>query len=142
MTPAHQTARRARPGTTEAPAGNNEVRLSGRVAAAAEERVLPSGDRIVQLRVIVPRGPGARRRPPSAAAGTPPARVATIDTIDLVCWTARTRQAASRLIRGDHIQVEGALRRRFFGGPGGRQSRYEVEVAAIRRVSGTQRGET
>jgi single-strand DNA-binding protein len=41
-----------------------------------------------------------------------------------------------RLRVDDLVEVEGALRRRFFGGPAGRQSRYEVEAAALRRVSG------
>ena len=121
------------PGSGDSPPGLNEVRLSGRVAADAQNRVLPSGDHLVQLRVIVAWGP-ANRRPRSAEpAGS--FRVATVDTIDLVCWTDETRQAAGRLVPGEHVEVEGALRRRFFGGPGGRQSRYEVEVGAIRRLS-------
>ena len=49
---------------------------------------------------------------------------------------AATRRTALRLRPGDLVDVEGALRRRFFGGPGGRQSRYEVEASALRRVSG------
>lgn len=116
--------------------GTNEVKLQGRVAADPEERELPSGDRLVQLRIIVPRDISDRRRTRTTAQGASPRRVQTVDTIDLVCWTAATRRSGARLAAGDHIAVEGALRRRFFGGPGGRQSRYEVEVALLRRVSG------
>jgi single-strand DNA-binding protein len=105
------------------------------VAAAAEERELPSGDRLATLRVIVPREPARRTRSQVGADGAVPRRVPTIDTIDLVCWTAQTRRTATRLGAGDHVEVVGALRRRFFGGPGGRQSRYEVEVAVLRRVA-------
>lgn len=113
----------------------NEVRLQGKVAAEAEERALPSGDRLATLRVIVPREPARRNRSQPGADGATPRRVQTIDTIDLVCWTAQTRRTATRLVAGDHVEVVGALRRRFFGGPGGRQSRYEVEVAVLRRVA-------
>src|SRR5207237_197325 len=102
------------------------------VAVDAEERELPSGDRIVTLRVVVPRDDtGSRRRP----GGETPKR-ATVDTIDVVCWTAATRRSALRLRSADVVEVHGALRRRFFGGPAGRQSRYEVEAGTLRRVSG------
>ncbi|WP_345508874.1 single-stranded DNA-binding protein [Terrabacter aeriphilus] len=111
--------------------GRNEVALRGRVAAAAEERELPSGDRIVVLRVVVPRTPARGRRRVGE-----PARRATVDTLDVVCWTAATRRAALRLRADDVAEVEGALRRRFFGAAGGRQSRYEVEAEVVRRVSG------
>jgi single-strand DNA-binding protein len=114
--------------------GRNEVVLAGRVAAAAEERELPSGDRIATLRLVVPRADPPRRRK-DAGEG---ARRATVDTIDVVCWTAATRRTALRLQADDQVELEGALRRRFFGGPGGRQSRYEVEASALRRVSGSR----
>jgi single-strand DNA-binding protein len=112
--------------------GRNEVVLSGRLGSEAEERELPSGDRIATLRVVVPRPPLPGRR----RAGADEPRRATVDTIDVVCWTAVTRRRALRLRAGDLVEVEGALRRRFFGGPAGRQSRYEVEAAALRKVSG------
>jgi len=112
--------------------GRNLVVLTGRLGAEAEERELPSGDRIATLRVVVPREPPPGRR--RGTADEP--RRATVDTIDVVCWTAATRRSALRLRGGDVVEVEGALRRRFFGGPAGRQSRYEVEAAALRKVSG------
>lgn len=125
-------------GAADAPTDSsvsNDVRLRGRVAARPEERELPSGDRLVMLRIVVPRDPAPRKRRRPAAEGPSSGRVQTVDTIDLVCWTAATRRSANRLDAGDHVAVQGALRRRFFGGPGGRQSRYEVEVALLRRVS-------
>lgn len=127
----------ARAGAQGGQVACNEVRLRGRVAAEAEERELPSGDRLATLRVIVPREPTRRTRsqPGDTVLSVAPRRVQTIDTIDLVCWTAQTRRTAARLGAGDHVEVVGALRRRFFGGPWGRQSRYEVEVAVLRRVS-------
>lgn len=127
------TVGRAASGTAStAPPGRNEVVLAGRASAPAEERELPSGDRIVTLRVVVPRSDPPRRR---KDVDDGPRR-ATVDTIDVVCWTAATRRAALRLQADDLVELEGALRRRFFGGAGGRQSRYEVEASALRRVSG------
>ncbi len=110
------------------PTPRNEVILWGRLPAPAEERILPSGDAIVLLRVVIPRRPGSGRAEAARASRQ------KVDTIDVVCWTARTRRTAQRLAEGDWIEVEGALRRRFFAGPGGRQSRYEVEAAVVRRL--------
>ena len=56
----------------------NEVLLTGRVSGVPEERELPSGDRVVQLRLVV-RRPPARGRTGGSRAG--------VDTIDLSCWT-------------------------------------------------------
>ncbi|WP_200949328.1 single-stranded DNA-binding protein [Phycicoccus sp. Soil748] len=108
----------------------NEVRLVGRVSGAGEERELPSGDTVVQLRVVVPRPARA-----GAAAGT--GGGARVDTIDVACWTARTRRSALRLADGATVEVTGALRRRFFRAGPATVSRYEVEasrVAAVRSV--------
>lgn len=116
-----------RPGAAADQQPRNEVVLGGRLPAEPEERVLPSGDAIMVLRVVVPRPAGAGSRGAKASRQT-------VDTIDVVCWSARSRRTAQRLEPGDWIEVEGSLRRRFFGGPGGRQSRYEVEATGLRRV--------
>lgn len=123
----------------EASPARNEVILWGRLSVPAEERTLPSGDTIVTLRVVIPRH-GARRGdgsvPPRTRRET---RKGEVDTIEVVCWTAATRRAALRLSPGALVEVEGALRRRFFGSAGGRQSRYEVEAWTLRRVAGALR---
>jgi len=102
----------------------NEVRLVGKVSGEASERELPSGDRLVQLRVVVPR--------PSRPEGGEGA--ATVDTIDVACWTGRVRQVAGRVAVGERVEVVGALRRRFFRSGGATASRYEVEAASLRRL--------
>ncbi|WP_298886102.1 single-stranded DNA-binding protein [uncultured Serinicoccus sp.] len=112
--------------TTAAPA--NEVHLRGRVSGAPTQRELPSGDVLVQLRVVVPR-PRQRRR--GAAASGSGQRV---DTIDVSCWTARARAAALRLEDGSGVEVTGALRRRFFRTGAGSASRYDVEATSLRAV--------
>lgn len=111
-----------------APAAVNEVRLVGRVSADVEERELPSGDLLVSVRVVVGRPAPAARRRDGAEART------GVDTIDVACWSGRTRAAALRLAPGDHVEVQGSLRRRFFRAGGAAVSRYEVEAAAVRRV--------
>lgn len=101
--------------------GVNSVQLVGRVSAGPESRTMPSGDELVQLRVVVPR---PKRR------GDPRNQV---DAIDVACWSARSRASALRLEVDDEVEVEGSLRRRFFAGQGGRVSRYEVEARSVRR---------
>lgn len=115
---ARSTAAASSAGATpsEAGAALNLVELAGRVSGEPEARVLPSGDDLVSLRLVVPR-----------PAGGP------VDTIDLACWSRSTRRAASRVTDGDHVHVTGTLRRRFFRTPGGAASRYEVEVATLSR---------
>ncbi len=99
----------------------NEVRLTGRVSGAPQEKELPSGDTLVQLRVVVPRAGETLRR-----------GGAKVDTVDVTCWSSRARAVALRLSDGDAIELSGALRRRFFRAGGAASSRYDVEVHSIR----------
>jgi single-strand DNA-binding protein len=103
----------------------NEVRLVGRVSAA-EERELPSGDLVVQLRLVVPR---------TGIAET----MSRVDTIDVACWSARTRRSARRLESGAQVEVHGALRRRFYRSGPATMSRYEVEATSVARLRRTTR---
>jgi single-strand DNA-binding protein len=100
----------------------NEVRLVGRVSGPARERELPSGDRVAQVRLVVPRATGSG------------GGAARIDTIDVACWTGRLRQSARRLAGGEIVEVSGALRRRFFRAGAAAVSRYEVEATALKRL--------
>ena len=104
----------------------NEVHLIGRVAGAAVSRILPSGETVTMLRVVVDRPPSPRRQ------GGPPS-----DTVDCAVWTARLRQRAGAVTPGTVVEIDGALRRRFWRTSAGAASRYEVEVTALRRVSPT-----
>jgi single-strand DNA-binding protein len=107
----------------EAATAVNEVRLAGRVSGVPREVGLPSGDVLVQLRVVVP------RPSESVRAGGP-----RVDTIDVSCWSARTRRVALKLAEGDQVEVSGALRRRFFRTAGVPASRYDVEAQTVRRA--------
>jgi single-strand DNA-binding protein len=103
----------------------NEVHLVGRVAATPSSRILPSGDTVTSLRLVVPRPSGSRRS----------ARGPTLDTLDCAIWTSRIRQRAETLAPGTLVEIDGALRRRFWRSAAGPASRYEVEVLALRRVA-------
>ena len=109
---------------TTAEADNvNEVCLLGRVSGQPQRRVLPSGDVMVSIRIVVPR-PASRRRP----------RGATVDTLDCVAWLSRPRNVLERLRPADAVQVRGALRRRFWRGERGTASKVEVEVLHAKRL--------
>ena len=108
--------------TAQSEASVNEVIVGGRVSGAPEQRELPSGDTVVQLRLIVAR-PVSR---PGAGRGG-----ATVDTIEVACWTKALQRKAVRLKQGDLVTVRGALRRRFWRSPAGPASRYEVEASAL-----------
>ena len=109
----------------------NEVLLVGRVSGAPEERTLPSGDCLVTWRLVVERPPG--RRPPEGV------RATTVDTFDCVAWSAAARRRAVLLLPDDVVEVQGALRRRFWRAGGGTASRCEVEAASVRRLSPRRR---
>jgi single-strand DNA-binding protein len=98
----------------------NEVRLLGRVSGAPESRVLPSGDEIWTFRVVV-----ARARPRGRQ---------TVDALECVAWSARTRRSVATWGDGDIVEVAGALRRRFYRAGGATASRVEVELERGRLI--------
>ncbi len=104
----------------------NEVTLVGRVAACPHERTLPSGDALMTARVIVDRDAASRLRSQQR-----------VDTIDCVAWLAKVQRSMRTWVPGEHVEVAGAIRRRFFRGDSGPVSRVEVEVRRTRRVKPT-----
>jgi single-strand DNA-binding protein len=110
--------------TTSESESVNEVLLSGRVSGQPQRRVLPSGDSMVSLRIVVPR-PARRRKP---------LRGAQVDTLDCVAWLARPRGVLESLRPADRVQVRGSLRRRFWRGEHGPMSKVEIEVLHARRL--------
>ena len=103
----------------------NEVHLVGRLAAEPVRRELPSGDVLMQFRVVVDRGPSLR----TAGRRTP-----TVDTLDCTAWRKDVQRSLGSYVAGDVIEVTGALRRRFWRSPGGPASRSEVEATRLRRL--------
>jgi single-strand DNA-binding protein len=107
--------------------GINEVRLVGRLAAPAEVRELPSGDRMVQFRLIVTRSCRRGRLSTTRAPG--------VDTIDCASWHAPSSGEILGWEADTRLAVEGCLRRRFWrAGGGALASRYEIDVHAARPV--------
>ena len=96
---------------------HNYIRLEGRLSGEAELRTLPSGDEIAVFRIVVPRDETGR-----------------VDTIDCQVSTAALRRKALKTKDASEIKVEGALHRRFWRGPAGLASRYEVEVSVLQRT--------
>lgn len=104
----------------------NEVRLAGTVSGEPERRVLPSGDELCVVRVVVPRR-GARTRSDGR-------RSPSVDVLDCCAWEARPRRTIAGWLAGDEVEVTGALRRRFYRAGGVTASRVEVEISSARRV--------
>ena len=84
----------------------NVTVLVGRLARPAEERALPSGDRLVSYEVTVPRESGKA------------------ESVPVVWFDAPA--AAATLDDDEKVVVIGRVRRRFFQAGGATQSRTEV----------------
>ena len=112
------------PSTERVTSALNSVTLRGRVSAAPLQRELPSGDKIVTTRLVM-------ARPPDRASG---GSRQVSDWVDCVAWSGRARRSVQSWRVDDVVELEGALRRRFFRTEGSTGSRLEVEVLSGRRV--------
>jgi single-strand DNA-binding protein len=97
----------------------NVVVLQGRLARPAEERVLPSGDRLVGYDVTV---------------GGPDGRNETVPVV----WFAAPASAAG-LDVDTEVVVVGRVRRRFFRANGATASRTEVVAEVVLRAGNGKR---
>lgn len=95
----------------------NEVRLRGRCTQQGVEKELPSGDKVVEIRVVIKRDDRDG-----------------YDTLDLAVWSAALRKKALRLQPEEWIEVEGVLRRRFWNAGGVAASRWQVETRELRKI--------
>lgn len=102
---------------------HNVVRLTGRISAPPESRILPSGDELVSFRLVVRRSAAARKRSKQV-----------VDTIECSVWRAALRRSVVRLAAGTHVEVTGELRRRFSNGGQGVASWVSVEVDTCRKL--------
>jgi single-strand DNA-binding protein len=99
----------------------NEVFLEGRVSSQPIEHELPSGDLVVEFRVVIDR---ARKRGVKRE----------VDTLDIAVWSALSRKRALALHVDDWVSIDGAVRRRFWKAPTGLASRWQVEASQLRRL--------
>ena len=97
--------------------GPNEVLLRGRVSGEPIEKELPSGDRVVEFRIVVPR---------VSRDG--------VDTLDIAAWTSKMRRTGLTLKTEQWVEITGAIRRRFWQAPNGLASRWQIEASAISRI--------
>ena len=95
----------------------NDLLLRGRVSAPAVEKELPSGDKVVEFRLIVSR-----------------LERGGVDTLDIAAWSSKMRRSALSLKEGEWVEITGSIHRRFWSGPTGVASRWQVEAAEIARL--------
>jgi single-strand DNA-binding protein len=95
----------------------NDVRLVGRSSGPALEKELPSGDKVVEIRIVVARDDRDG-----------------YDTLDVALWSAALRKRALSLKENEWIEVVGALRRRFWKTGNVVASRWQVEGRELTRV--------
>jgi len=95
----------------------NDLLLRGRVSAPATTKELPSGDKVVEFRLIVTR---------TEREG--------VDTLDIAAWSAKMRKVALTLKGDEWIEVSGSIHRRFWQSPTGVASRWQIEAAEILRL--------
>ena len=97
----------------------NVVVLHGLLARPAQDRVLPSGSRLLTLEVTISREDG-------------PAEPVPVAWFDAPAW-------AASLDAGSEVVVVGRVRRRFFRAGGATQSRTEVVASRVVRAAETKR---
>ena len=95
----------------------NDVVLRGRVSQEAIEKELPSGDKVVEFRLIVTRD-----------------KQSGVDTLDIASWSAKSRRTALSLTPDEWVEVSGSIHRRFWSSPTGLASRWQVEALEISRI--------
>lgn len=95
----------------------NDLLLRGRVSAAAVEKALPSGDKVVEFRLIVSRDKGNG-----------------VDTLEIGAWSAKSRRISLSLKPDQWIEVSGSIHRRFFTSATGLASRWQVEAIEIAKI--------
>jgi single-strand DNA-binding protein len=99
----------------------NQVFLVGKVNSPGVEKTLPSGDCVVEFRILVDREkPRGKKR--------------EVDVLDIATWNTRLRKRALSLQVDEWVEIEGSLRRRFWRGPAGLASRWQVEASEVRRI--------
>ena len=95
----------------------NDLLVRGRVSAQATSKELPSGDKVVEFRLIITR---------SEREG--------VDTLDIAAWSAKSRKIALTLQGDEWIEVSGSIHRRFWQSPTGVASRWQIEADEILRL--------
>ncbi len=92
----------------------NTVYLTGRVSGEPVEKSLPSGDMVVEFRVVVERDDREG-----------------VDTLDIASWKTNLRKRAIKFQDQDWVSIEGVIRRRFWKSGNSIASRWQVEARQL-----------
>lgn len=95
----------------------NDVLLRGRVSSLAIEKELPSGDKVMEFRIVIARSDGEG-----------------FDTIDISAWSSKLRRTAGSLKNDQWVEVSGSIKRRFWRGAAGLASRWQIDASEISRL--------
>ena len=95
----------------------NDVLLRGRISQAAIEKELPSGDKVVEFRLIITRD-----------------KQSGVDTLDIGAWSSKARRTALTLTPDQWVEVSGSIHRRFWSGTHALASRWQVEAVEVTRI--------
>ena len=95
----------------------NDVLLRGRVSSTGIEKELPSGDKVVEFRIVIAR---------SDEEG--------FDTIDISAWSTKLRRSAISLKSEEWVEVSGSIKRRFWRSVAGLASRWQIDASEITRL--------
>jgi single-strand DNA-binding protein len=112
-----ETKKPAQSEESDADYSKNNVELCGRVSGVPTERELPSGDKVIEFRLIVAR---------DSRTG--------VDTLDIGAWSSKARRKSLTLKEGEWIEISGSVHRRFWQAPGGVASRWQIEACEITRL--------
>jgi single-strand DNA-binding protein len=99
------------------PEYQNQVVIVGRCSEPGEEKVLPSGDKVVEFRIIVGRDDRDG-----------------YDTFDVALWSSVLRKRGVALKSDEWVEITGTLRRRFWKVGAVSASRWQVEARELRRI--------
>ena len=111
----------------------NEVHLVGRVTSLATEKVLPSGDKVVEFRIVIGRAKSSKSSKSSKSLNSRSGKK-EVDSLDIAAWSAKSRKAAMSLKVDSWVEINGAVRRRFWQAPSGLASRWQVEASTVARL--------
>ena len=139
----------------------NQVVLQGRVSGVAASKKLPSGDSVVQFRLIVDRvNSGLSRKSKrsifskavqskkdknvksgkvgkggsSSKTGNKSISKREVDTLDIGVWRKDLQKKSLTLVAEQFVNVKGAIRRSFWSTPNGLASRYQIEAFEIEKM--------
>jgi len=54
--------------------------------------------------------------------------------LDIVSWSSKSRRIALSLTPDEWVEISGSIHRRFWSGPSGLGSRWQVEAVEISRI--------